>query len=867
MCFTRKKDAMPDTNSPNSGSAAPSAASSEQAASAVVSSPLSAIEQRLRDSEAAKSALLEAALDCVVLMNHEGRVIEWNAAAERTFGYTRAQAVKHKMADLIIPERYRDLHRQGLQRYLETGEGPVIGQRIEIQGVRADGVEIPVELGISRVVSDGPPVFIGFLRDLTAGKQTEEDLKERTRLAELGAEVGAAFTQSDTLAEMLGRCAEMLVRYLDGAFARIWTLDETGNVLELQASAGLYTHLDGPHGRVPIGKFKIGMIAQERKPHLTNSVVGDPRVGDQEWARREGMIAFAGYPLVVGDKTVGVMALFARHSLTEAAIDTMASVASQISVGTERKRTEEALRAAKESAETASRAKSQFLANMSHELRTPMNAIIGYSEMLQEEAVEAQLPDMAADLQKVHGAGKHLLTLINDILDLSKIEAGKMELFLETFDVSAMVADVVTTIQPLIEKNGNHLEVDCPSDLGDIHADLTKVRQSLFNLLSNAAKFTEQGSIRLRAWRRKHADGDNLPGDHSPGDQNSDDQICFEVTDTGIGMTPEQVGRLFEAFSQADAGTTRKFGGTGLGLAITRRFCRMMGGDVTVQSQEGKGTTFTVRLPVRAPARPAETPVGTETGILPAADRKTVLVVDNDPIALDLMRRHLDREDVHIVTATSGEEGLRLAKQLRPALVTLDVMMPGMDGWTVLSVLKADPEVADIPVIILTMIDDRNLGMRLGATDYLTKPVDWNRLRAIMSKHLCGDPPCSALVVEDDPVTRQMMREMLEKDGWTVVEAENGRVAMARMEQSKPDFILLDLMMPEMDGFDVAARLQQNEAWRDIPVVVLTAKDITEEDRRRLNGYVEKILPKNAYPAEQLLADARALMAGKSGLS
>jgi signal transduction histidine kinase/DNA-binding response OmpR family regulator len=499
--------------------------------------------------------------------------------------------------------------------------------------------------------------------------------------------------------------------------------------------------------------------------------------------------------------------------------------------------------------EIASQHKSQFLANMSHELRTPLNAIIGYSEMLQEEAEDLGQEGFLPDLNNIHVAGKHLLDLINDILDLSKIEAGKMELFLETFDVATLIRDVVATVQPLVEKNANTLDVDCADDLGDMHADLTKVRQVLFNLLSNASKFTERGTITLKV-------GQETMKDHP--------WVSFSVSDTGIGMTPEQMGKLFQAFSQADASTMRQYGGTGLGLAISRKFCQMMGGDITVESTLGKGSSFTIRLPVTVVDAKVTAERRTEE---PPASRKplaesapTVLVIDDDPTVRDLMQRFLNKEGLRVMTAADGKEGLRLAKVERPDAITLDVLMPGMDGWAVLTALKADPTLADIPVIMVTIVDDKQVGYALGVTDYLTKPVDWKRLTGILQKYGRAGASCRVLVVEDDKRTRKMLRTRLEKQGWPVAEAENGRVALERMAESLPDLILLDLMMPEMDGFQFLEHLHTHESWRSIPVIVVTAKDLTAEDRRRLNGYVEGVLEKGAYSHEALLREVHDLV-------
>ena len=518
-------------------------------------------------------------------------------------------------------------------------------------------------------------------------------------------------------------------------------------------------------------------------------------------------------------------------------------------------------------AETANKAKSQFLANMSHELRTPLNAIIGYSEMMIEEMAAPEQECYVADLEKVRAAGKHLLALINDVLDLSKVEAGKMQLYYEDVKVYQLVNDVLDTIKPMADKNNNTIIINCTDGIGSITTDISKLRQTLLNLMSNAVKFTNNGEVSVTVTR-------NFDNDM--------EWIYFAVRDTGIGLTHEQMSRLFVAFVQADESTTREYGGTGLGLAISRSFCRLMGGDITVDSEIGAGSTFTIKLPLGVAQTSVVEPEPETLAEQEAphtehskrnievyspkvdVDRRKrksiILIIDDDPMGCDIPRRYLEKEGYHVECAADGMEGIGKINEIHPDIILLDVMLPGMSGWQVLTYVKKQPALVHIPVIMLTMIDEKGTAYSLGATYYLHKPIDKGELSRVINGCVRKEGRDMVLVVDDNADARKLVRLILENEGLQVVEAENGYLGLMRVAERRPALILLDLLMPGMSGGQFLEELRKRDDCLQIPVIALTGMDVDDQELKALEGRVEKIIQKGAYSIDQVLAEVREIM-------
>ncbi|HEX8310666.1 MAG TPA: PAS domain S-box protein, partial [Chthoniobacteraceae bacterium] len=674
-------------------------------------------EHALRESEARARAVFDTAIDGVLLMGADGKITGWNPAAERIFGWSREEVLGSDLASRIIPERMREAHHRGLAHYLATGEGPVLGRRLELPAIRRDGSEFPVELSINPLRGVARPTFVGFIRDISQRRAAEAELSERATLSHLRAEIAAKLASPGDLGSTLHGCCELLVSHLDAAFARVWVLDEEERVLLLRASAGLYTHLDGPHARVPVGEFKIGRIAQFRRAHLTNDVAHDPNISNPEWAKREGMSAFAGYPLISEGRVMGVLALFSKQALSEAVLGDLAPIADAVAMNIERRAAEAALIAQKERAEIASRAKDDFLAALSHELRTPLTPVLMTATSLRED--ERIPADAREELAMIERNIALEARLIDDLLDLTSITKGKFQLREEACDVHSLIGLAVEIVRDDAQSKPVVLDVDLTARRTALRGDPARLQQVFWNLLRNAIKFTPVGG-RITIHTRDE----------------TDERLRIEVTDTGIGLAPDALTSIFQPFEQAGREGDHRFGGLGLGLAIARAIVDLHGGTIRAESAgPGTGATFVVELPgVReqlngmAPASSAEenhapASIGTSPSL------RLLLVEDHEP-TITVLRRLLIRAGHTVVTASSVAAAVAAAEAGQFDVVISDWGLPDGTGLEVIAKLHAlQPQLRGIALSGYGMEDDLRRSLAAGFTTHLVKPVDFDQLR------------------------------------------------------------------------------------------------------------------------------------------
>lgn len=756
-------------------------------------------------------AVIDHVIDGIITITDIGIIDSFNHAATTIFGYSPDDVIGQNVK-ILMPEPFHREHDGYLHHHNTTGEKKIIGSGREVVGQRKDGTTFPLDLAVTDFSIDGQRYFLGIIRDLSERQRTQDEL---------------AVVQSK----------------LQGVFNSV-----IDGVIIIDAK-GIIDAFN------PAAEGIFGFTEQQVLGRNVKMLMPEPY--------RSGHDGYLNNHLTTGDKKIIGIGREVSGRCKDGSVFPMDLAVSPMQISgkpmfvglvrniTERKQHEKDMRLAKLTAESANRMKSEFLANMSHELRTPLNAIIGYSEMLKEDAEDEGNTQTMDDLNKICTSGNHLLKLINDVLDLAKIEAGRVERAYEKIAVFTLVQEVAMVIQHQMQNNDNHFDIDCHEDIGEIIGDEVKLRQILFNLLSNAAKFTNKGLVTLAVKRQG---------------QQGNQQLSFTVSDSGIGMTPEQVGKVFIPFVQADASTTRQFGGTGLGLAISKDICEIMGGHISAQSEFGKGSTFTVLIPIDALSIESQDPKDTKdtkvTKVTKPADSMTipnisintprghqgeggsVLVIDDDEEARNLIIRTLEKDGLSTASASNGAQGISLAQELKPLCIILNILMPSMDGWSVIKNLKDSPKTANIPIIINTIVDDQRQVETEGAIAYLCKPFKKTEVLDLLNSLAPQKKHIDVLIVEDEANIRELLLTQVTAIGWGARSSKDGLKALQNVQHKMPDIILLDLMIPKMGGFGFLEALRKLPEGHKVPVVILKAKELSGHEEILLDQSAKLVIRK-----------------------
>ncbi len=774
---------------------------------------------KLRESEERYRTLFDGVPVGLYRTTPAGQIVDANPALAQMLGVPDRETLREVTTSSFY---VNPADRQRWQKLMER-EGVV--RDFEVQARRSDGAVIWIT-DTARAVRDeqGQVLYYeGSTEDISERKQAEEELRKyREHLEELVEERTAELRDSEKRYRTL----------FDGVPIGLYRTTPAGQTLDFNRAA---VQMFGfPSREAALASSPGDSYADPRdRPRWQTLMEREGLVRDFEYQVR----THDGGDIWVSDSARAVKDEQGHVLYYEGSLEDI----------TERKRAEEELQRAKEAAEAANQAKSRFLANMSHELRTPLNAIIGFTRLVQRRSQDVLPQKQLDNLDKVLISADHLLGLINDVLDLSKIEAGRTEVQPVSFALAPLVDACLQQVRPLVRTDKVRLVKQIQPDLPMMFSDQDKLRQILINLLSNAAKFTEKGSITVSASREN-------------------DTLVLAVADTGIGIPQDALERIFEAFQQVDTSTTRRYGGTGLGLSISRQLAQLLGGDITVESEIGSGSVFTVTLPIQytaiqpqaAPAPIREAPP--EVVSMEAEGGPLVLAIDDDPNVIYLLQENLAEAGYRVIGVTSGDEGLRKARELRPFAITLDILMSPKDGWQILHELKADEVTRDIPVVVLSIVDNQELGYRLGASDYLMKPFDREAILGTLTR-IAPAPSAPRqirlLVVDDDPQVVDLVSQLLEDQPYTIEAARDGEEAMDAISRSPPDIILLDLLMPRLDGFGVIEQLRRKPEYRELPIIVLTAKALSAEELGQLQRTVSKIMQKRALERDLLLQELR----------